>query len=323
MKVFVAGATGVLGRRTVRDLVARGHAVTALARKPENEAPIRALGAEPQRADLLDADSLVRAAGGADVVVRAATAIPPGVRWRASDWATNDRIRRDGTRALSACAGRIHAKLYVQEGIVWVATPADGSSFDETSPVRPRLWYGSAIDSERIAREAGAAGGFEVATLRFGGFYSADSAQTRFMGERLVRRRLPIVGRGDAVWSNIHLDDAAAAMVAAVEGMRSGLWHVVDDHPTTTADFFRTFARLLNAPGPRSIPAWIARLFVGGAATAFLTSSTRTSNAKISRDLGWRPKYPTHLEGLNEIVAAWRGEGFLAGDLASDGPLRG
>ncbi len=87
----------------------------------------------------------------------------------------------------------------MQESIVWVAQPADGSVFDERSPVSPRLWYGSAIDAELIAREAGAHGGFEVATLRFGAFYAADSPQTRQMGQAIVRRRLPVVGRGDAV----------------------------------------------------------------------------------------------------------------------------
>lgn len=310
MKVFVAGATGVLGRRTVRDLVARGHAVTALARSPENDTAIRALGAGPRRADLFDANSLVRAAEGSDVLVRAATSIPPGVRFRSKDWEANDRIRRHGTRALTECAAKIRAKLYVQESIVWVATPPDGSAFDETDPVRPRLWYGSAIDAESIAREAAAAGRFEVATLRFGSFYSADSSQTRFMGARLARGRLPIVGRGDGMWSNIHLDDAASAMVAATEGMRGGLWHVVDDRPATVGDFFRTFARLLEAREPRMVPTWLARMFVGVATTTFLTASTRTTNEKIRRDLGWRPAYPTHREGLEQVVASWRQEGF-------------
>ena len=310
MKVFIGGATGVLGWRLVRDLTANGHEVIGLSRSPENAKRIRELGGEPRHGDLFDVDSLVRIAGGADVVVRAATAIPEGTRWRAKDWALNDRIRREGTHALTACAARIHAKLYAQEGIVWIAQPGDGSSFDESSPVIPRLWFGSAAESETIARDAGARGGFEVATLRFGAFYSADSYQTRFVGERLARRKLPILGKGDAVWSNVHVDDAAGGMVAAIEALRGGLWHVVDDHPTTTADFFRTFARLLGAPEPKSIPIWVARLVLGSPTTAFLTASTHTSNAKIRRDLGWRPKHPTHAEGLEQVVAAWKAERF-------------
>jgi len=310
VKVFVAGATGVLGWRLVRDLTADGHEVIGLSRSPENAKRIRELGGEPRHGDLFDVDSLVRIATGADVVVRAATAIPEGTRWRAKDWALNDRIRREGTRTLTAATARVRAKLYVQEGIVWIAQPADGSPFDESSPVVPRLWFGSAGESETIARDAGVRGGFEVATLRYGAFYCADSTQTRFVGERLARRKLPILGKGDAVWSNVHVDDAAGATVAAIEARRGGVWHVVDDRPTTTSDFFRTIARLLGAREPRSIPIWLAKLVLGTQTTAFLTASTRTSNAKIRRDLDWRPKYPTHREGLEQVVAAWRAEGF-------------
>ena len=310
MKVFVAGSTGVLGRRIVTGLVARGHEVLGLARSAENERVLASLGAEPRRGDLFDVEALVNAARGADVVVRAATSIPRDLRTSIKDWAVNDRIRRDGTKALTECAGRIRAKLYLQEGIVWVAQPEDGSAFDEDSPVRPRLWFVSAADAESIAREAGDRLGFEVATLRCGSFYCADSAQTRLLGEGLVRKRLPLVGRGDAVWSNIHVDDAATAFVAAAEAGRGGLWHVVDDRPATMPEFFRTLADLLRAPPPRAVPAWVASLVVGRRTVQFLTASTRTSNAKIRRDLGWSPRYPSHREGLCQVVDTWRSESF-------------
>lgn len=310
MKVFVAGATGVLGCRVVRQLVARGHQVVGLARRPENEVAIASLGGEPARADLFDADSLARAASGCDVVVRAATAIPPGFRWSRKAWETNDRIRREGTTALTACAAKVGANAYVQESIVWLAAPADGAQFDETAPTAPRLWYQSAADAESIATTAGAASGVQVATLRFGGFYGPDSRQTRDMGARLVRRRLPIIGDGTALWSNVHLDDAASALIAAIEAGRGGLWHVVDDRPTSSADFIHEFAHLLGAPEPRSVPAWLASLFVGRDAVAFATASTRTSNAKIRRELGWSPRYPTTQEGLRQVVDAWKAEGF-------------
>lgn len=312
MKVFVAGATGVLGRRLLPQLREHGHQVIGLSRSPENDRIIASLGAEPRHADLFDADSLVRAAEGAEVVVRAATAIPPGVRWRARDWATNDRIRREGTRALVTCAHRIHARLYTQEGIVWVAQPPDGSSFDEYAPVSSRLGFGSAADAERIASEAASATGLATSTLRFGGFYGADSRQTRFMGERLVHGRLPILGRGDAVGANVHLDDAATAFVAAIESMQGGLWHVVDDRPATAAEFFGAFARDLEAPEPRHAPVWLAKLATGGRTVRFLTASTRTSNARIRKDLGWSPRYPSYVEGLRQVVDAWKREGFPA-----------
>src|SRR3990172_8526292 len=157
VKVFVAGSTGVLG----------------LARSAENERVLASLGAEPRRGDLFDVEALVNAARGAGVVVRAATSIPRGLRMSVRDWALNDRIRRDGTKALTECAGRILARLYLQEGIVWVAQPVDGSAFDEDARVRPRLWFAGAADAESIAREAGDRLGFEVATLRCGSFYCA------------------------------------------------------------------------------------------------------------------------------------------------------
>lgn len=310
MRVFVAGATGVLGRRLLRRFRERGHRVIGLARSAENEATIGSLGGEPRRGDLFDVESIVRAAKGVDVVIRAATAIPRSVRFRPKDWAVNDRIRREGTRSLTEAAARIGATMYIQEGIVWIAQPETGEAFDEASPVAPRLWYESAADAESIAHEAGRRHGFQVATLRYGMFYGADAAQTRLMGESLLRRRLPILGRGDAVWSCIHLDDAAGAIVAAAEAGRSGLWHVVDDRPVTMAEFLRTFAAAVEAPEPKHAPAWLARLFVGRSAVSFLTASTRTTSAAIRRDLGWAPRFPTIREGLVQVADAWKAEGF-------------
>lgn len=313
MKIFIAGATGVLGRRVVTGLRSHGHEVLGLARSPENERTIRSLGGEPRRANLFDAGSLAEAAGGAEVVIRAATAIPRTVRLHDRDWAMNDRIRVEGTRALLNATKRIGARLYVQEGIVWVAQPADGGPFNETSPVVPKLWYGSAAESERLAREASERDGFAAATLRFGSFYGADSFQTRLMGERIARLKLPILGPGDAVWSNIHLDDAAGAMVAAAEAGKSGLWHVVDDRPATISEYFTTLADLLGAPPPKHVSLGLARLALGRGAVAFLTTSTRTSNTRIRAQLGWSPTYPTIDEGLRDVVSSWKAEGFPLG----------
>lgn len=316
VRIFVAGATGVLGRRLVARLSSRGHAVFGLSRGPENDAMIRASGGEPRRADLFDVHSLSAAADRADVVVRAATAIPSGVRFRRKDWVENDRIRTEGTRALIEACARVGAKTYVQEGIVWIAVPRDGSPFDERSTIVPRLWFGSAAESERIAHDAGTKHGLATATVRFGAFYSADSMQTRYMGTRLARGKLPILGRGDNFWSSIHLDDAADAMVAVIEAGASGLWHAVDSRPVTLADFFRTFAEALGAPKPRRAPRWLAALAVGGPTLEFMTLSTRTSSARLHRELGWAPRYPTVVEGFRQVADQWREEGFSPGAAA-------
>jgi nucleoside-diphosphate-sugar epimerase len=198
MRIFIAGATGVLGRRVVQQARARGHEVIGLARDAEGEQVIRSRGGEARQADLFDPEALARAAGGAEVLIHAATAIPAKTRTSPADWALNDRIRCDGTRALAGAAALVGAKLYLQQSIVWVAQPPDGSPFDEDSPAHPDPITRSALDGERIAREAGERHGFAVAVLRFGAFYAADSSHTRMLGDGLARRAIPIVGRGEA-----------------------------------------------------------------------------------------------------------------------------
>lgn len=308
MRVFIAGATGVLGRRLVGQFVGRGHEVVGLARDERGRRAVESLGGAAREGDIFDADSLARAAEGADVVVHAATSIPNKQRLRAEDFATNDRIRRDGTRTLAAAAGRAGARLYLQQSIAWVARPADGSFFDEDSPPRPDEISRSAFDAEQLAGEAGARDGFGVGVLRCGWFYAPDAASTRAFGEGLLKRRLPVVGRGDAALACVHADDAAAAFVAAAEAGRGGLWHVVDDRPVTVREMLEEFARALGAPPPRRVPVWLARLVAGPYAVEFMTSPTRTSNARLRRETDWRPRFPTVTEGLAQVVNEWNGK---------------
>jgi len=315
VRVFVAGATGVLGRRLVRDFRNRGHAVVGLVRDEPGERTVRALGAEPRRANLFDVDSLATAAEGADVVIRAATKIPAKLRASPKDWAENDRIRIDGTRALTEATARVGAKAYLQESIVWAVRGPAGSTYDEDAPPVRDPILASALEAERIARDAGGRHRFEAATLRCGGFYCADGWHTRVMGEVLVRRRPAMVGGGSAVWSMIHADDVASAFVAAAESPRSGVWHVVDDRPVALAEFLGAMAERLGAPPPRSIAPWIARLALGPYTTGLLQTSFVTSNVRFSRDFGWRPAFPTYREGLDEVVETWRKEGFPDADV--------
>jgi nucleoside-diphosphate-sugar epimerase len=170
--------------------------------------------------------------------------------------------------------------------------------------------YRSAFDGERIAAEAGERGGLAVGVLRCGWFYGPDSPHSRMLADGLRKRHIPILGDGQAVWSCLHTEDAAGAFVAAAEAGRGGLWHVVDDRPVTARDFLSGFARRLGAPPPRRVPEWLARLVAGRYAVRFLTSSTRTSNARIRRDLGWSPRFPSYEEGLDQVVATWRERGL-------------
>lgn len=311
MRVFIAGATGVLGRRVVRQLTERGHEVVGLARDERGREAIQRLGGEGFVGDIFDAQALAAAVSRADVVVHAATSIPTKVASGPADWALNDRLRREGTRSLTEAAARLGARTYVQQSVVWVARPADDSFFDERTPVeRPDELYRSAFEGEQIAAAAGERYGFDVAVLRCGGFYAADASHTRAFAEGLLKRRLPLIGGGAAVSANLHVDDAAGAFVAAAEAGRGGLWHVTDDEPTTIREMLSEFARRLGAPAPPRLPLWLARLFLWKGVIEFFTRSTRTSNRLFREEVGWSPRFPSFGAGLGEVVGTWRTEGF-------------
>ena len=302
MRAFVAGATGALGRTLVRQMVADGHEVVGLARSDRNEATLRGLGARPVRADIFDADSLARAAEGCEAVVRTATFISTRSKPTREDWAMNDRIRREGTRNLLDAARRVDARLFLQESVVWVARPDDGTPFDESSPPRPDEVTRSALDAEQMA----AASGIPAMTLRLGWLYGPDTAHTRQFADMLRRRRLPVIGSGETPLSFLHVDDAGSAFLAAAKRPKPGPWHVVDDRPTPIARFLDRFAELVGAPRPMRVPAWLARVGAGAYVTRFLTTPMVTRNAPFRQATGWAPRYATVDEGLRQTAEGLR-----------------
>jgi nucleoside-diphosphate-sugar epimerase len=304
MRAFVTGASGVLGRRVTRELVARGHEVVGAVRSGRGAGAVSAAGGTAVEVDLFDADALARAAEGAEVVIHGATSIPLAGARSARAWETNDRLRREGTHALARAAGLVGARRYLQQSIVWVVRPAAGESYDESTPPSPGAVALSAVDGERIALEAGAREGFEVGVLRCGSFYSADAGHTLGMASALRKRMLPIVGKGEALLAPIHADDAATAFAAAAE-RGSGIYHLVDDHPLPLAEYLRTFAKALGAPAPRRAPVWLVKLLAGSALVEMLSTSMSTTNAKAKGKLGWAPRYPTFAEGIAEVVRDW------------------
>lgn len=308
MKIFVAGATGVLGRRLVRQLVAQGHEVIGLARSPRNEAMIQGLGGTPRSADLFNVESLVHAAEGCEIVVHAATSIPPATA-KDAEWAINDRIRREGTAVLTSAAAQVGARGYLQQSILWVARPPDQKAFDEDSPLNAHGTYQSAADAEAISREAGAKHGYAVGILRGALFYSADSAHIIDLAERLRKRQLPVVGSGKNLFCLIHAEDAASAFVAAIENLKDGLWHLTDDEPVSQKELLTHFADVLGAPAPQGVPEMMARMFAGDAAVSFLTANTETTSRKFRADFGWKPAYPSYHEGLKQVVSEWNAIG--------------
>lgn len=319
MKVFVAGATGVLGKRLVRQFSGEGHEVVGLSRHEEGDDIVRQRGGTPHRGDILEESTLVEGARGADVLIHAATAIPTSTKPSREEWEQNDRIRRQGTRNLTSVATRVGADQYLQQSITWVARQPDGSEFDEDSEVHPDRITQSALDGEKIARRTGHEHRLRVGILRCGWFYSADSHHIREIGSRLVKRRLPILGGGwlglrDATVSFVYAEDAAGAFLRAAEADAEGLWHVVDDRPVEVAEFLRVFARRLDAPEPYRIPGWMATPLVGSYNVEFFTTSKPTSNRRARKQLDWEPTYPTVEDGIDEVVARWEEEGFPGED---------
>jgi len=318
MRVFVAGSTGVLGKRLVERLADRGHEVVGLTRDDEGDELVESRGGEPRRGDVLNEESLRNAVGDEsfDAVVHAATAIPTGDKVTREDWETNDRVRREGTENLVELADRVDADLYVQQSITWLAKNDDGSVFDEDSEPNPDPVTESALSAERIAREAEDESGFDVAVVRCGWYYSYDSAQTRMMAKKLLDGDLPVVGGGllgrqDAETSLLHVDDSARAFAEVIESRESGTWHVADDEPVTYAEFLGVLTDRLDAPSPGRVPGWLAKFFVGPVTVDFFTSSAPTTNNKFRRDFDWSPKLPAYREGLDRVVENWVDEGVL------------
>lgn len=315
MKVFIAGATGVLGRRLVERLSERGHEVHGLARDDAGERAVERRGGTARRGDVLEPESLERALdSGVDAVVHAATKIPTSTKPSDEDWEANDRVRLDGARNLLAAAEGIDQFLF--PSVVMVARQPDGSEFDEDSERHADRATRTAAEVEDQLRERASEEGFEATILRFGLFYAPDAADTRAWARRVLSGDVPIVGGGllgrrDAELALVHADDAARAATAAIDDGASGCYHVVDDEPVTAATFFRTFAELLAAPAPRRIPGWLARLFVGEVDANALTTPTRTSNDRFCRAVDWEPAFPTHREGLRGVVETWLEDGTL------------
>ncbi|WP_313691711.1 NAD-dependent epimerase/dehydratase family protein [Halorarum halobium] len=315
VNVFVTGASGVLGKRLVERLADRGHRVYGLVRDESGAEIVAARGGTPRRGDVLDRASLERVVPDVDVLVHAATSIPTARKPSAAAWERNDRVRLDGVRNLVSVAGdRLERVLF--PSVVWVARQPDGERFDETADRHPDRTSRSAAAVEDFLTGESDDGRFDVTLLRCGFFYAPDAAHTRQFGRSLLSRDFPIVGRGplgrgDARLSFLHADDAARAFATAVDADVSGSYHVVDDRPTTLADFLTTLAGKLAAPAPRRLPAWLARFVIGAENAALLLKPMPTSNDRFTAATGWEPTYPNCENGLEQVASTWEADGTL------------
>lgn len=305
MRVFVAGASGALGRPLVKRLVAAGHEVTGMTRREERAAEIREAGAEAVVCDVFDAEALREAVTAArpEAVVHALTALPPRFKPKADYLAATNRVRTEGTRNLVKAAQAAGARRIVAESVAFFYEPEGDWVKDEEArllvdaPGRFAAGRDALVELEQRVTEAE---GLEGVVLRFGWFYGPGTyyAPDGSMAEETRKRRNPIVGAGTGRFSFVHIEDAATAVVAALDHGSPGAYNVVDDEPAELREWLPVYAAALGAKPPRRVPAWLARLVAGPDLAAAAVEMRGASNAKAKRDLSWQPAHPSWREGF-------------------------
>jgi nucleoside-diphosphate-sugar epimerase len=307
MRVFVAGATGAIGRQLVPRLVAAGHEVTGMTRSEPKRAMLSELGAVPVVADALDPDRVAEAVAGArpDVMVHQLTALAGVERYTERDAAPTNRLRTEGTDYLLSAAQAVGVRRFVAQGVAGYGAYArsGGPVKSEEDPLDPepvREMRATLAAIRHLEEAVLGAEWTEGIVLRYGAFYGPGTSLAAGEGQfELVRkRRFPLVGDGGGVWSFIHVADAAEATVAAVERGSRGVYNVVDDDPAPVAEWLPALAQTLGAKKPLRVPRFVGRLFAGEAGVVMMTEIRGASNAKAKRELGWRPSHSSWREGL-------------------------
>jgi nucleoside-diphosphate-sugar epimerase len=303
MRVFVAGASGAIGTRLVPQLINRGHVVIGTSRSSKSAERVRALGAQPITLDLLDPRAVRTAVleTKPDAIVHQATALAD-VRFSKHldrSFAQTNRLRREGTDALLAAARETGVARFVAQSYANMRYVRSGGPVKtEDDPLDPTPVEGMHETSAAMTyldRAVAAASGI---ALRYGGFYGAPN--DGLLGP-VRKRQFPIVGDGGGVSSFIHLDDAAAATVLALEHDGPAIYNIVDDEPAPVREWLPVLANALGAKPPRHFPVWLARLFAGEPGVMLGTESRGASNAKAKRELGWTPRHPSWRQGFAEV----------------------
>ncbi len=311
MRVFLAGATGVIGRQLVPILLGAGHEVTGTTRSAERAERLREAGAQAAVLDALDAEAVRAAVAAAapDAVIHQLTSIPAAIDPRTieRDFELNDRLRRDGTKILVEAALAAGAKRIVAQSIAFSYLPGPtGTVHDEADPLigaeqTGKAYARSAEAVRTLERTVIGAGGV---VLRYGYFYGpgAAIAGDGSMAKAMRARRLPIVGGGAGVWSFVHVADAGEATLAALERGQPGAYNIVDDDPAPVREWMPALASAVGAKPPRRVPAWLARPLAGSYGVQVMTGAQGASNARAKRDLGWHPRHPSWRQGFSSAL---------------------
>jgi nucleoside-diphosphate-sugar epimerase len=307
MRVFVAGATGAIGKQLVPRLVAAGHEVTGMTRSESKQAMVRGLGAVPVVADALDPDQVAEAVGKArpDVIVHQLTAIGAiDPRHFDRDFAPTNRLRTEGTDHLLSAGRAVGVRRFVAESNgAFPYARTGGAVKGEEDPLDPspvRQWRAMVAAIRHLEEAVLGAEWTEGIVLRFGAFYGPGTSMAPggAQFEMIRKRKFPLVGDGGGVWSFIHIADAAEATVAAVEHGSRGVYNVVDDDPAPVAEWLPALAQTLGARRPMRVPRFVGRRFVGEVGVVMMTELRGASNAKAKRELGWRPAHSSWRQGF-------------------------
>jgi 2-alkyl-3-oxoalkanoate reductase len=308
MKVFVAGATGAVGKRLVPLLVAGGHSVVGMTRSPEKAELLRTMGAEPVVADGLDRNAVMEAVAltQPDVLIHQLTALSGIKSFRRfdHDFALSNRLRTEGIDHLLEAALATGAHRFVAQSYGnWNYERTGDGLKTEEDPLDPSPPPNQAesLDAIRYLEQAvTGAQGIDGLALRYGNFYGPGTgfALDGDLVALVRKRRLPIIGDGGGVWSFVHVDDVAAATLAAVERGAPGIYNVADDEPAPVAEWLPELARAVGAKPPRRVPVWLGRVAAGEVGVSMMTRIRGASNAKAKRELAWQPRYPSWRQGF-------------------------
>jgi nucleoside-diphosphate-sugar epimerase len=311
VRIFLAGASGVIGRRLVPRLVEEGHRVSAMTRRPERTDALEAAGAEPVVCDVFDATRLrdVVTAARPEVVIQHLTDLPLDLNPRnlKRAYVANDRVRSEGSANLVGAAKAAGARRFVGQNVCFFYAPFGPPVVDEAHPLtRPGKapWDRTARVYVEMERRVVEATEFEGLVLRCGFWYGPGTtfAPDGFTAQEVRRRRRPIVGDGAGVFSFVHVDDVAEATVAALENGSPGAYNVCDDDPAPLRDWLPVYAEAIGAPPPRRVPTWLARVVAGRFIVGQATEMRGASNDKARRELDWKPRYASWREGFRAAL---------------------
>ena len=310
MKIFLAGATGAIGRRLIPLLAGAGHTVTGTTRHPDKAMWIHSAGATPVVLNALDAGEVLKAVQKAEpeVIIHQLTAIPSNFNMRRfeREFAMTNRLRTEGTDHLLAAARTVGSRRFIAQSYTgwpyartggWIKTEDDPLITSAEPALRESLRAIKHVESTVLGDN-----NIEGFVLRYGSFYGPGTS----LGvggevlEAVRRRQMPVIGKGSGYWSFLHIDDAALATLAAVEGSKSGIYNITDDEPAPVSEWLPYLANAIGAKPPRRIPAWLGRMAIGPHGVAMMTEARGASNQKAKSLLLWRPTWRSWRIGFRD-----------------------